>query len=111
MEELVRAKNPKTGREFTTSRRFAEKKGLKVLDAKSHRAVGPGGRVRPPKPRVTVTTSNTPQSGYPDGDPTDTWKADELKAYATSHNVDLTGATTKADILTAINDHSEGDKA
>ncbi|GII98383.1 hypothetical protein CLV28_0706 [Sediminihabitans luteus] len=38
----------------------------------------------------------------PDGDPTETWKADQLKAYAAEHDVDLAGATKKADVLAAI---------
>lgn len=39
---------------------------------------------------------------FPDGDPADTWKVDQLKAYAAEHQVDLTRATKKAEVLAAI---------
>ena len=42
------------------------------------------------------------EPSFPDGDPADSWKVDQLKAYAAEHNVDLSGATKKADILAAI---------
>jgi len=38
----------------------------------------------------------------PDGDPAESWKGDELKAYAAAHEIDLKGATTKADMVAAI---------
>lgn len=47
----------------------------------------------------TVATKKPP---FPDGVPVEAWKSDELRAYAAAHNVDLAGATTKADILAAI---------
>lgn len=34
MRELVRVKDPTTGHRFTTDRKFAEKRGLTVLDGK-----------------------------------------------------------------------------
>lgn len=42
---------------------------------------------------------------FPEGDPSDSWKVDELKAYAESKSIDLgdaKDATTKAPILEAI---------
>lgn len=39
---------------------------------------------------------------FPDGDPAESWKADQLRAYAAKHNVEVKGATTKAEILAAI---------
>lgn len=39
---------------------------------------------------------------FPDGEPTADWKADELKAYAAEHDIDLGDATKKADIVDAI---------
>lgn len=38
----------------------------------------------------------------PEGDPTDKWKVDELKAYASRESIDLGDATTKADILKVV---------
>lgn len=38
----------------------------------------------------------------PEGDPSEDWKVDQLKAYAEREGVDLGGATKKADILTAV---------
>ena len=40
---------------------------------------------------VTVT--------LPDGVPDGSWKVDDLRAYAKAHDVNLEGATSKADIL------------
>lgn len=38
----------------------------------------------------------------PDGEPTDKWTGAQLKQYAADHDIDLGGATRKADILAAI---------
>jgi len=38
----------------------------------------------------------------PEGDPNESWKVDELKAYAAERSIDLGDATRKADILAAI---------
>lgn len=35
--------------------------------------------------------------GYPEGEPTEKWSAKQLDAYANDHDIDLTGATKKAD--------------
>lgn len=45
------------------------------------------------------------EADYPEGDPTSSWKAGQLKAYAADHGIDLGGARTKDDILTAIEAH------
>ena len=39
---------------------------------------------------------------FPDGDPSDDWKVDELRAWADAHDVDLDDAKKKADIIAAI---------
>jgi hypothetical protein len=41
---------------------------------------------------------------FPDGEPAESWKVDELRAFARQHDVDLKGATKKAEILAAIVD-------
>jgi len=38
----------------------------------------------------------------PDGEPTATWKNDQLKAYAVKHDVDLGEAKKKDEILSAL---------
>ena len=38
----------------------------------------------------------------PEGDPSEAWKVDELKAFAEQRNIDLGEATKKADILAVI---------
>ena len=40
--------------------------------------------------------------GEADEEPLDEMKADELKAYAAEHNIDLSGAKSKVDILKVI---------
>jgi len=44
----------------------------------------------------------TPEPEYPEGEPVETWKGDQLKAYARDHKIDLGGATNKADMVSAI---------
>lgn len=44
----------------------------------------------------------TSGSAHPDGAPSDTWKVDELKAYAAAHEIDLGSATSKSDIVKAL---------
>lgn len=43
-----------------------------------------------------------PEPDFPEGDPAESWKGAQLAAYAKAHDVDLAGATTKADMLKAI---------
>lgn len=40
---------------------------------------------------------------FPEGAPEESWKVDELKAFADANGVDLGDATRKADILAALN--------
>lgn len=39
---------------------------------------------------------------FPEGDPTDAWKVDQLKAYAAAHGIDLGAASKKDEIVAAI---------
>ncbi|HEY1177860.1 MAG TPA: hypothetical protein VGF17_17020 [Phytomonospora sp.] len=39
---------------------------------------------------------------YPEGDPSEDWTGKQLDAYAADKNVDLAGASTKADKVAAI---------
>lgn len=41
-------------------------------------------------------------AAFPDGMPDESWKVDQLRAFARAHDVDLKGATKKADILAAL---------
>ncbi|MCH5645158.1 hypothetical protein [Gordonia sp. ABSL49_1] len=49
-----------------------------------------------------VDTADEHAVEVPEGDPNESWKVDELKAYAAEHTIDLGDATKKADILAAI---------
>ena len=42
------------------------------------------------------------EPAFPDGKPDESWKVDQLRAFAREHDVDLKGATKKADILAAL---------
>lgn len=46
--------------------------------------------------------SDRQDARYPDGEPSETWKSDELKAYAEDKGVDLEKAKNKAEMVTAI---------
>lgn len=41
-------------------------------------------------------------AAFPEGEPSVDWKADELKAYAAEHEVDLGDATKKADMVAVL---------
>ncbi|MFD4992836.1 hypothetical protein ACFWH7_04435 [Cellulosimicrobium cellulans] len=41
-------------------------------------------------------------AAFPDGVPDESWKVDQLRAFARARDVDLKGATKKADILAAL---------
>lgn len=45
-------------------------------------------------------------ASQPDAEPSINWTKKQLEAYAAEHDVDLDGATTKAEILDAINQHT-----
>lgn len=63
--------------------------------------------------RREVATSNSDDAGdddasYPDGEPTEKWSAKQLDAYATDHDIDLSGLTKKADKVERILDAITG---
>lgn len=46
-------------------------------------------------------------SPFPEGDPSEVWKGDELKAYAEARGFDLGAAKTKAEMVAAITDATD----
>jgi hypothetical protein len=57
------------------------------------------GETEPIEPEVSEPEEVAPlREGSPDG----TWKNEEIKAWAEAHEVDLGGATKKADMLAAV---------
>lgn len=42
------------------------------------------------------------EADYPDGEPVEAWKGEQLKAYAKAKSIDLGSATSKADMVAAI---------
>lgn len=44
------------------------------------------------------------QPAFPDGKPDESWKVDQLRAFAREHDVDLKGARAKGDILALVVD-------
>ncbi|MEL4357040.1 MULTISPECIES: hypothetical protein [unclassified Luteococcus] len=53
---------------------------------------------------VTDTKPEAADEPVTDTKPDESWKNDDIKAYAESHGIDLGEAKTKADMLAAIND-------
>lgn len=51
------------------------------------------------------TSDQVDEVELPEGDPTEEWTVAQLEQYATGHDIDLTGATRKADVLAAITTH------
>lgn len=47
-------------------------------------------------------------AAFPEGDPSEDWKGDELKAYAEANEIDLGSARTKAEMVEAINAAADG---
>lgn len=45
------------------------------------------------------------KDALPEGEPTEDWTRLQLDKYAADHGIDVTGASTKADVLTAIAEH------
>lgn len=41
-------------------------------------------------------------NAWPEGEPTEKWRTHELDAYAAAHNIDLTGASNKAEKVELI---------
>lgn len=58
-----------------------------------HPVLGAGFRKTPRQPEGQP---------YPDGPPNTNWKGAQLQAYADAHDIDLAGATVKADMVAAI---------
>ena len=48
------------------------------------------------------------KAAEPDAEPSLDWTKAQLEAFALEHNVDISDAKTKADILAAINEQLEG---
>jgi hypothetical protein len=46
--------------------------------------------------------ASEPEPEFPEGEPAESWKGDQLKAYAKAKSIDLGGATNKADMVAAI---------
>lgn len=87
MSKLVRATDPTTGREFTTSEAYANRKGLKTSKAP---ATDRFGRIVRDKPRVNLSGDQTRA---------------ELEQAAVDVGVDhqtIKAARTKADLTAAI---------
>ena len=49
-----------------------------------------------------VVEDDEPEVEIPEGDPSESWKVDQLKAYAADKGIDLGDATKKADILAVL---------
>lgn len=52
-----------------------------------------------------ASKKDAPSATHPEGEPSEKWKLDELKAYAAANEIDLGDASTKADIFAAITAH------
>lgn len=50
----------------------------------------------------SLSASDAPAAKFPEGDPSEDWKGDELKAYADAKGIDLGSARTKAEMVDAI---------
>ncbi|ERG63533.1 hypothetical protein L332_03585 [Agrococcus pavilionensis RW1] len=55
-----------------------------------------------PEAKAVEAAADGESRDFPEGEPSEEWKVDELKAYAAAREVDLGGATKKADMLAAI---------
>ena len=49
-----------------------------------------------------ASLAETNTASYPEGEPSTDWKVDELKAYAADNDIDLDGASRKADMVAVI---------
>lgn len=50
----------------------------------------------------STSAAPTPPREYPEGEPGQSWKAGELRAYAAAHGIDLGEATKKGDMLAVL---------
>lgn len=60
-------------------------------------------------PKALAAEGDGDEPEFPEGDPADSWKVPQLKAYAAANGVDLGEATKKADILAVLNGAPAGD--
>lgn len=65
------------------------------IDAKEVARLVEGGFVEEVK-------AETPEPEFPETEPSESWKGEQLKAYAKANEIDLGGATNKADMVAAI---------
>lgn len=56
---------------------------------------------------IGSASDESKDASLPEGEPSEDWKGDQLKAYAEAHNVDLGSAKTKAEIVAAIDSASD----
>ena len=61
----------------------------------------------PAKAAADDAPDDQPADDAPEGEPSDSWTVAELTDYAKREEIDLGGATRKADILAAIQDASQ----
>jgi len=53
-------------------------------------------------PKAWGDTASEDAAAFPEGDPSDSWKVDELKAYAESKSVDVSEGKNKSEILAIL---------
>lgn len=92
--ELVRVKDPKSGREFTTGRQHAKNTGLTILEGRPARDAR-NGRAAAPK-------ASTNLAGQTRAD------LEKVAREAGLDDATISGASTKADLATAIQSHTGG---
>jgi len=51
---------------------------------------------------IEEVTAEKAEPEFPEGPPSESWKGEQLKAYAKANEIDLGGATNKADMVAAI---------
>lgn len=68
---------------------------------------GPGS-LAPLAARLALPDEGGETGGYPDGAPTDGWLKEQISAYADDEGIDLTGTSTKAEMLTVIEEIEHG---
>ena len=76
--------------------------GTVLLDPSADLPEWAAGVVTNPKAWVGGEAPSVEAPVFPEGDPSEDWKADELKAYAEAHDVDLAGAKNKAEMVAAL---------
>lgn len=59
-------------------------------------------RQRDPQPSLTEPPADEVPPTWPEGEPSEDWRRDELDDYALAHGLDTSGMAKKADVLAAI---------